>query len=324
LKANKKQTGCPNARDLANGDLIIVDSKQITREKKKLGFWCMSFGLLLGLGISFGFSHIQTFYVYAREVNEKEEWELLEENVHELEEEQKEPVEKEEVSSQHITSKESEEELNNETVAASFSSGQTTTTPNTTKNHSTKQDFISTHQDDILEQKETVNLTFDQNTNATTNADNSNENIDTTDDSLIDYLSEQKEGTVISTPHYASAASTKTLKNLEGIDHPQTGSLTLIRCTGYIDVGHTRSGEWTRNGVVAGRYEWLGKKCKLYQKNQDGSVGEYIGTFEFLDTGYGINASLEKGTSIDVWHPSMESLEEWLKLYGDYVYIEFL
>lgn len=104
---------------------------------------------------------------------------------------------------------------------------------------------------------------------------------------------------------------------------PQVNA-TLIRCTGYNDIGYTRSGEWTRHGVVAGKYEWLGKSCNLYRQNEDGTIGELIGTYEFLDTGYGINGSLEKGTSIDVWHPTEEAVWDWMAEYGDYVYIEFV
>lgn len=114
------------------------------------------------------------------------------------------------------------------------------------------------------------------------------------------------------------------LNEFKDIDHPIPNKAIPIRCTGYIDEGYTRSGEWTRKGVVAGRYEWLGKKCNLYSQNKDGSIGEYIGTYEFLDTGYGIKGSLENGTSIDVWHDSEESLYGWVNKYGDYVYIEFI
>ena len=103
-----------------------------------------------------------------------------------------------------------------------------------------------------------------------------------------------------------------------------------IRCTGYDDVGYTKSGEWTREGVIAGKEEWLHKKCKLYRINDDGSVGELIGEYTFLDTGYGIKTktangiegSLKLGKSIDVWHPSEDSIWDWMDEYGDYVYME--
>ena len=112
------------------------------------------------------------------------------------------------------------------------------------------------------------------------------------------------------------------LENLD-VDNSKVDA-TLIRCTGYNDIGYTRSGEWTRPGVIAGKYEWLGKSCNLYRQNDDGSIGELIGTYEFLDTGYGINGSLEKGTSIDVWHPTEDAVWDWMAEYGDYVYIEFI
>lgn len=103
-----------------------------------------------------------------------------------------------------------------------------------------------------------------------------------------------------------------------------------IRCTGYDDVGYTKSGEWAREGVIAGKEEWLHKKCKLYKINKDGSVGELIGEYTFLDTGYGIKTktangiegSIKIGQSVDVWHPSEASIWEWMDKYGDYVYME--
>ena len=105
----------------------------------------------------------------------------------------------------------------------------------------------------------------------------------------------------------------------------------LIRCTGYCDYGVTKSGEYVREGIIAGKDEWLGRTCNLYRVNEDGSMGELIGSYEFLDTGYGIKTrtangtegSLKLGKSVDVWHPSEEAVWEWMDEYGEYVYIEF-
>lgn len=97
-----------------------------------------------------------------------------------------------------------------------------------------------------------------------------------------------------------------------------------IRCTGYCDYGYTKSGEYVRQGVLAGKEEWLGKGAKLYKVNEDGTKGNLIGHYQFLDTGYGINGSIVDGTSIDVWHSNEESVWEWASTYGDYVYIEIL
>ena len=104
-----------------------------------------------------------------------------------------------------------------------------------------------------------------------------------------------------------------------------------IRCTCYIDTGITASGEYTRNGIIAGRKEDLGKKAALYQINEDGTMGKLIGYYIFLDTGAGMDTdgdgkgdSIKKGLSIDVWKPTLKEAKEWIKKYGDYVYIEII
>lgn len=104
---------------------------------------------------------------------------------------------------------------------------------------------------------------------------------------------------------------------------------TKIRCTCYIDQGTTASGQETRPGIIAGKREWLGRCAVLYRINEDGSIGDLIGIYEFLDTGAGIDTdgdgkgdSIKKGLSVDVWQPSIEQAREWIATYGDYVYIQ--
>lgn len=106
-----------------------------------------------------------------------------------------------------------------------------------------------------------------------------------------------------------------------------------IRCTVYCDTGYTASGAWTTSGCLAGRKEWLGKQCNLYKVNKDGSKGEYIGTFTFKDTGFGLeelngvyyeDGTIKNGASIDMWHPTEEQCWDWVAQYGDYVYMEFI
>jgi len=106
---------------------------------------------------------------------------------------------------------------------------------------------------------------------------------------------------------------------INGFEIPQ-----YIRCTGYCDYGYTKSGEYTREGIVAGKEEWLGKSCYIYSINPNGSCGELIGIYEFLDTGYGIDGSLIDGTSIDIWFPSEDEVWNWMRTYGDYVYIQIM
>ncbi len=120
-----------------------------------------------------------------------------------------------------------------------------------------------------------------------------------TEDELIAYYEENK-------PNY-----------IDGYEEP-----VYIRCTGYCDYGYTKSGEYVREGIVAGKKDWLGKICYIYEVNKDGTCGDLLGEYEFLDTGYGINGSLINGTSIDVWFPSENDVWAWMKKHGDYVYIQ--
>ncbi len=107
--------------------------------------------------------------------------------------------------------------------------------------------------------------------------------------------------------------------------------LKQIRCTCYIEPGVTRSGHYTHEGVIAGRKEDLGKVAALYAVAEDGSVGEFIGYFDFYDTGAGIDTdgdgrgdSIKKGKSIDVFRETMTDAKKWIKTYGDYVYIQYI
>lgn len=99
-----------------------------------------------------------------------------------------------------------------------------------------------------------------------------------------------------------------------------------IRCTGYLDSGTTYSGVETRRGIVAGKKEWQGCVAALYEVNEDGSLGDFIGYFEVLDTGYGIKTAdggtIQNGESIDVWQPSEAALKSWVNNFGDYVYVK--
>lgn len=111
-----------------------------------------------------------------------------------------------------------------------------------------------------------------------------------------------------------------------------------IRATCYCDEGLTTSGSQTRPGIIASKKEYLGYVVCINAVNEDGSVGEFIGFYEVLDTGYGIETgigqsnvkpdktlgSLETGESIDIYMPTLHQAEEWIGTYGDYVYIKFV
>ena len=108
-------------------------------------------------------------------------------------------------------------------------------------------------------------------------------------------------------------------------------TLKKIRCTCYIDSGITAGGKHTNKTTVAGCREWMGKTCALYAITETGEVKEFIGFFEFADTGAGIDTdgdgkgdSIKNGTSIDVWRPSLADANKWMAEYGDYVYMQIL
>jgi len=69
------------------------------------------------------------------------------------------------------------------------------------------------------------------------------------------------------------------------------------------------------NLTLAGKVEWLGKSCYLFRCNEDGTVGDCLGYYEFHDTGYGQESgagssnilsgktvgTIENGTCIDIF-----------------------
>ena len=75
----------------------------------------------------------------------------------------------------------------------------------------------------------------------------------------------------------------------------------------------------------------LGVVAEVNRVNPDGSVGEFIGFFEFRDTGAGMDSdgdgkgdTIINGTSIDIWVNSLEDAYAWVNEYGDYVYIKLI
>lgn len=110
---------------------------------------------------------------------------------------------------------------------------------------------------------------------------------------------------------------------------------TKIRCTCYIDDGLTASGCKTRYGIMAAKSDLIGKTACVNAVNEDGSIGEFIGYFEILDTGYGRETgegvskikkdktlgTIEAGLTVDIYMYTLEDAKDWVKKYSDYVYI---
>ena len=111
-----------------------------------------------------------------------------------------------------------------------------------------------------------------------------------------------------------------------------------VRCTVYLDSGTTASGQTTRPGIMASKPEWIGCVACVNAVNEDGSIGEFIGLYEILDTGYGAETgegesqilkgrtlgTIETGDTVDIWMPTSHQADEWIDLYGDHVYIKLV
>ena len=97
--------------------------------------------------------------------------------------------------------------------------------------------------------------------------------------------------------------------------------------TAYCVSGVTASGEITRDGICAGKDEWLGKTIILYQRLPDNKIGDQIGIYECLDTGG--TPGLKEGRVIDVWCQDLDTCQEFMNLvYEDgcqgHVYIQVI
>jgi len=86
--------------------------------------------------------------------------------------------------------------------------------------------------------------------------------------------------------------------------------------TAYCQTGQTSSGSYTRDGICAGAKEYSGCMIVVYKRLPDGSIGEYIGTYECLDTGG--TKGLKSGTVVDIWKPDLNACQSFMdQVYED-------
>lgn len=111
------------------------------------------------------------------------------------------------------------------------------------------------------------------------------------------------------------------------VEAAESSDLQLMRvtCYTYPPGSITASGCEVREGIVAAKKEWIGALVILYDTDMN-----FIGYFEALDTGFGIDrdgngiGSIQEGTSIDVFRSSLERCHEWTERYGDYCYAKII
>ena len=76
--------------------------------------------------------------------------------------------------------------------------------------------------------------------------------------------------------------------NAEGIPPEERigGEPFRAECTAYCDSGITASGKSTVEGLtLGGAPEWIGCMAVLYEVDTDGTIGDFIGLYEVMDTG---------------------------------------
>ena len=81
----------------------------------------------------------------------------------------------------------------------------------------------------------------------------------------------------------------------------QEPELRKVTLTAYNLDGTMTNGAEVHQGAIAGREEDMGKVAILWERLPDGSRGEYIGIYEFCDTGTGKRGAIKKGYVVDVW-----------------------
>ncbi len=92
----------------------------------------------------------------------------------------------------------------------------------------------------------------------------------------------------------------------------------------------TASGVPVRRGICAVKREWMGLTAVVYAYNPDGSIGDLLGYWECLDTGFGGDAdgdgvgSIEAGKVIDMYFSTLEECQEWMEQTGGKVYVQFV
>ena len=102
--------------------------------------------------------------------------------------------------------------------------------------------------------------------------------------------------------------------------------LTTAYCHGTI----TATGRRARRGICAVREEWIGKTALVWECKAPGTVGDFLGYWECLDTGFGADSdgdgigSIQEGRVIDMYFPTPEEVQEWMEITGGRVYVQLI
>ena len=114
--------------------------------------------------------------------------------------------------------------------------------------------------------------------------------------------------------------------------------MVLVSSTAYWDKYNRTSAsgrELVEGKSIAGKVSWLHRSVNIYKCNSDGTVGEFLGTYRFDDTGYGAESgvgeskilegrtigTIENGTCIDFY---LENEDDCWEYGRRDVYIQFI
>ena len=117
----------------------------------------------------------------------------------------------------------------------------------------------------------------------------------------------------------------------------------LVSTTAYTEGKICSHGDRARQGIVAGKPEWYGQACIVYEavpSNDGYQIGDVIGIYEVLDTGYGKSTkdgipskvradkksrgSIETGRCIDKYAESYADAVEWMRITNGMAFIQIL
>lgn len=114
--------------------------------------------------------------------------------------------------------------------------------------------------------------------------------------------------------------------------------MLLVSSTAYYDEYNRHSAsmrELVEGKSIAGKVSWLNRSVNIYSCNSDGTVGDFLGTYTFDDTGYGAESgvgessilsgrtvgTIENGTCIDFY---FDTESDCIQYGRKNVYIQFV
>lgn len=119
-------------------------------------------------------------------------------------------------------------------------------------------------------------------------------------------------------------------EDVERIRSAEAGEVFPILTSGYCHGRVTATGTEPRRGICAVRKEWIGKTALVWECKDSDTMGEFLGYWECLDTGFGADSdgdgigSIQEGRVIDMYFPTPEEVQEWMKITGGRVYVQLI